>query len=384
MRPSHVVAAILGFVACVAIYLSDMFDDVGADIKEQNRRLWIYTPDVEPGGRVLSQIVLTGGERIMIAKLEATIDGKSVETRDVVMTHSQRGRRFKYGYAEAELAVLVPKDVAPGEHDLAFRIEAHCTTDSATPPPSCGSSTLLFPLRVVESATLPRGFAVLRALFAAIVVFVGVRLLKRPVAAWVNSADNPQSGKLLGTPAIAALVLWAWSGHPLFAKPLAAAFGTSSTAFFVVAILVWLAIPIPALRHGRSRRIPEPVVIGPDPSAIVRFTAPKDGGYRGGAIAQHDLDAVARVVRDAYGLRFRRKGDRLVPRWWKSAPVTFVQREGGFEMTGSRDHHLLFAVVAAKKLGPLDLEIEARTVHVDETSTPESVARELREQGVPA
>jgi hypothetical protein len=64
--------------------------------------------------------------------------------------------------------------------------------------------------------------------------------------------------------------------------------------------------------------------------------------------------------------------------------VTFERREGGFVMTGSRDHHLVFAVAVAKALGPLELEIEEKTVRVDETSTAELLAKELRQQGVSA
>lgn len=380
LRASHIVLAIIGFVASIWLALSirTRFDTLGSDASDDPySALYVYTPFVDPGQRASVKLFFQGGDGIDVTELHASIDGARVGTANKQETPRRPSRRFDMGKLEIELDVLVPSEMAPGEHVLAFDTQARCQGSDFSR--ACHPTHLEAPIRVGGAAGA-KVLAVLKALGAALFVFFALRLGWDRTGAWLNTAEK-RSGAVLAPAFIALLVVWAGASYSLFARPIGAALGTSSNALYAATIIAWLAV-LPVAVRTRKRVVPTDItiatvrVLDEEPEAASEEAQP---GYREPAAREKRepiaLDALATILRDRYHLRYRRDDTRLVPRWFRSAPVTFEAEAPddlakGFRMEGDRGYFLVFLPLLAKELGRLHVTVGEKSVTVEKDDTP--------------
>ena len=387
MRASHKIVSVLGVITCfvMLVFFRVFAENVGADATDSPTvALWIYTPFAAPGERIAAKIFVEGGDGISVSNLEASIDGTKAEIQDKTENERRPSRQFDMGKRDIELFVLVPKDLEPGEHQLTFDFDGSCAGSDFSH--ACGRVHLGTTLDL--GSTTVRLWSVLRALLAALVVWFGVRLAKRPVRAWLD--DSGKAGGALASAFIPLFVVWGGASYSLFARPLAAGVGTASDVFFGVAMVLWVALLPAALiwkrkttkdtkpSSGALRFVAEP------PQAAAEERGYRDAAAKPPAHLRRTLDDLATLLRFAFQVRLRRSGNRLVPRWLWGAPVTFVADDAEditrtpLRVTGDYGYILIFAVKIAAQYGPLDLEIDGKVARVEKDASAQAVAASLK------
>jgi hypothetical protein len=382
MRASHIIVTILGFAVSFAMIgsMRTFIEVVGADASESPYTgLWVFTP--YNADRIEAKIFLQGGDGVSLTSITATIDGKDVTMPEPEKNERRPSRRFDMGKLELGLSIPVPADLPAGDHVLAFDLETSCTGSSFSK--ACGHVQLEAP--IAPGNALLRIWAVLRALLAAAAVWLVVRKGKRRVVAWANDAGK--SAPVLGVAFIPLLVLWGYCSYWVFARSLSAGLGTSSDILFAFAIIGWLVLLPFALiwkRHeivaqsykGICRFVPEPLTPGED-----------EVGYRAAAVKEvphrvRTLDEIVTMM--GSHARMRRSRNRIVPGWFRSAPVTFLAEKpddvtsGELQIEGPFGYILVHALRVAASFGPFDLTIDGKTARVERDDSVDRIAAELR------
>jgi hypothetical protein len=384
---SHKLLSVVGIVASLALAVSIRTSGETLDADDGQKPytgLWLYTPYVSPGEGIAAKIFLQGGDGVFVQALGATIDGAPVAIEGRRDKARRPSGRFGMGKLEIELRAVVPADLAPGEHKVALNLETTCSGSSYAK--ACGSVHLAAQVRVGE-VFVPRLLAAARAIAAALVVFFGLRFGWDPLKRWVNAEDKSSAGAM--APAfIVLLIVWAYCGYSLFARPIGAALASASDPLYGAAIVTWLAVFPVAVRTRRGAPRAEPRE--PPTRATVRLLPVQDdepladdpagSGYRAAperkppAPPKVSLDEIADALYDEHKARYRRSRNRLVPRWIHGPPVVFEATSGddagaGFQMVGDRDFIVIFAANIAERFGRLEITIGKKTVVVDPTET---------------
>ncbi|MDB4998002.1 MAG: hypothetical protein JWM74_5434 [Myxococcaceae bacterium] len=394
MSAAHKIVGWMGIAVSLAfaVTLRTSADTLGADASEPPYTgLWIYTPYVAPAEGVQAKVFLQGGDGVDVLGFHASIDGAPVAVEDRHDRERRPSKRFDMGKLEIEFRAVVPNCTTRGEHSLAIDVETRCAGSSYSK--ACGVVHLEAPIDV--GSTSSRVYAALRALGAALLVVFALRRGWDPMKRWVGAAEK--SGSVILAPTgIAIIIVWAWCSYPLFARPLGAALGSSSDVLYGVAIVAWLGLwPVAVrTRHrvwGTKRGSSE----APSHASVHVLEDPNDVTVDSGAAGYRDapekkpvprarvsLDDVAKTLYATHFIRYRRSGNRLVPRWFGSAPVTFEADDGddvarGIALKGHYGFILAFAVSLAKKLGRLELTLDGKTVTVETNDAPLDVKQRL-------
>ncbi len=237
MGTSHTLVGVVATIASIALWVtsSTYGDTLGADASDAPYTgLWVFTPYVDPGDRVAAKLFLQGGDGISVSGLAASIDERPVALEKTSESVVVPRKRFAMGKATFEVLVTVPPELGPGAHRLALHAEGRCSGSSYSR--ACQRITLASEIHVGGAAR--RLGAAARALLALLLVCVGLCRSWRPIRGWLSAAGA--QGAILTPAVILSVVVWAWSGYPLFARQLAAALGTSSDVLFALAMIVWL------------------------------------------------------------------------------------------------------------------------------------------------
>lgn len=405
MRASHYVAGIVGWVACVAMWLfarDAVWNALGADARGEHTALWIYTPHVPPGrGALATKVRVERGAWVRLASLTVTIDGAPIFTERDAWTGKRAG---KYAAAaEEEIDVPLPASVQPGVHRLVADVTYEWRYDGTSAFPTLArsereSESLATTLDAPLPAAAP--FRRLGSLaFAAAAAFVVLAIARRgfrPFVDWLNEGDVARTaearkgaGALLGPFTIASIVAYATAGYPLFVKPLLAASGVASTWAATAFGAAWLAVPVygavVARRRERAigpRVVAEVVALEHGPRVVP--TEGPEGGYREPAAktvlpAKKTLDHLAVALR-ARGLRVGRRGDRLAPRIF--GPALAVAATDPDDLGAGLRVEAPVAILAdvaaavAGLVGPIELRLDGRVVPVAPDAT--DIAATLR------
>jgi hypothetical protein len=384
MRASHKIVAVLGVLACfvMVVFFRTTAEVVGEDDSQlPYTGLWVYTPYEVPGGLVAAKIFLQGGDRVSASNLRATIDGQPAVIEGKEERERRSGKRFDMGKRDIDLHVVLPSDLARGEHRLGFDLEGGCTGSSFSK--ACGPVHLEASIDVGSNPM--RIWAVLRALLAAAAVWFGARYGKPRVVAWLR--DSGKAGSALASAFIPPLIFWAYAGYTQFARPLGAGLGTASDALFGVAIVGWLVLlPVALVWKGK----PGSYETKPSIGAIRFVEEPPEpgstGSYRTSATTvarKRNLDELCALL-GKHQMRVRRSGKRLVPRLLWGAPLTFIAEDpadvtrGVLRVYGNYGFILLIAPRIAAELGAFDLELDGKAVRVERDATSQAIAFAFR------
>jgi hypothetical protein len=165
--------------------------------------------------------------------------------------------------------------------------------------------------------------------------------------------------------------------------------GHERTSSSTAAITGWLAIIPVSVRASVGRCETVTVTLQRLPAEPTIEPRASPSGYR-----EHAGDVNVPPVRSLeelavglgrHGCRFRRRGRRLVPRWFERIRVIVTAMEPAssdaeLHITGDVGEVARVCAVIAAELGPCVLGIDESSLRVDATTTAAAIRRELRSQ----
>jgi hypothetical protein len=390
VRASHVIAGIVGIVACFAIYVfsSVLMDTLAADATDDALALWVYTPHAEPGDAIHTKLRAERGAAIGVVLVKASIDGRIVleragegRTWNSLIINTSRSRP----HVEREYSVPLSPELPPGEHNLTFDVDyvyAAPGHDGFHDERAHGRVLTKIDVPPRGGAIFRRLLSLLRAILTVALAFLVLRRAWPHIGAWANASDASKSGgALLGSFFIALIVAWGIAGYPAVALPLAAGVGTPDYVI-VVAMAGWFVLPIVSfVKRARPRSVEK---LFDAKIRIVETVEPasEPGGYREGAARPQQKRTLDEVCEELWYLKLRRRGDRTTQGRFAPVQATFVAADGddiarGLALSAPFDTIARAAPRLAAIFGPIEITLRDKTVRVDEAKTYEDVLREL-------
>jgi hypothetical protein len=371
MATSHTLVGIAAtVVSLVAVFSAPLYMgtlDADASVPP-TVGMWVYTPYVDAGDRVAAKIELHGGDSITLNKLEAYVDEQPATLERTYEKSIDPSKRFQAGKLDVEMLITIPPDMAPGKHALAVHVEGDCSGPQFSA--ACHELTLADEIDVGAGWT-PHLLAFFRALLTAAILAVASRKLWPHLKAWVSQSGK--SGGVLLPAFTFSAVFGVGAGFPLFARPLAASVSTSSDAFFWITMLAWTAI-VPVSIRWKS-------------GASESKTPPSHGSIRfvEEPHVPRSLADLAELIKKKHAIRLRRSGNRLVPHFFWTAPITFTTTHpedvtrAPLTIDGDFGYIIVFAMTIAGSFGTFDLEVGGKTTRVTKDSVGAIIAAALRD-----
>src|SRR4051812_34948428 len=108
MRASHVIACIVGTIACFALFVTSSItlNALGADAHDNRAGIWIYTPHVRPGDAMRAKVGLSFGDSCSIEEVTARVSGSAAPR-----SGGEVFRRASQTRGTSEVEVSIPIDV---------------------------------------------------------------------------------------------------------------------------------------------------------------------------------------------------------------------------------------------------------------------------------
>jgi hypothetical protein len=370
MRASHWIAFLVGMAGLVWMLLVGRFqlDRLGADDARARGSLWVYAPYANPGDKIPAKVKGEGGDAISIHTVRAFIDGAKVRVEAKPSHPTTKRGRFAIGSAERELMIEVPTCLSRGDHRLTIEMESSCDNNVHG---TCGEPVLEAKLHVGD--TVGRWLSVLRAISAALVVYLALRKGVRPMKEWLDDVPKEKAA-IPGMFVLSLGLAWLFGAAEAFARPLATAYGTDSDGFFVLCGAAWIAIGVLGVLHAREKS--ETLIT--ELVARVPRSATADDDYRVTAEKRVDLDTLLNELGNTHKLRFGRVGNELKPRRFGAVPVRIVATDpsdvaSGFRLIGQYTDVITVANKLAVTLGTLEVDFHGYKLRL----TPETTAMGL-------
>ena len=214
--------------------------------------VWVYTPHVAPGDAIAIEVVVKGGKRLGIQEVKVQAGERVLQVRGEGQTwgSSFTTRRRDTGQDEVELAVQVPPDAVAGS-TLPVDLEVSWIAAESDGVGSFENREgfdrihVAIPVRTPAMRTVRRALSAGWSLALLALACLVMAVAGHKLGPTLNRKDGDQGlAEALGIVLIVAIIAYGFAGYGWFALPLVAATGILGTWFIVLAVAVWLVVPV--------------------------------------------------------------------------------------------------------------------------------------------